>query len=162
MNFYSDVKVLEDKLENLLTKNNLLYEFQTKKHPITLTIKQNRSPEAQMELYDTTDGEVSSCDAILRYSFEKMNGKPSIKTEDRLVISYDLLNKITNLAKKLYAAHTAAYYAEHRDPERIRLYGDPDATEGNNEDLGENAAEETEGDFSEFLDEAEEAAEDEQ
>lgn len=158
MNFYGDVKVLEDKLENLLTKNNLLYEFQTKQYPITLTIKQNRTPEAQMELYDTTDGEISSCDAILRYSFEKMNGKPSIKTEDRLVISYDLLNKITNLAKKLYAAHTAAYYAERRNPEAIRLYGDPDAeAETQTDDLDEEAAEE---DFSEFLDD--DAAEDEQ
>lgn len=158
MNFYGDVKVLEDKLENLLTKNNLLYEFQTKQYPITLTIKQNRTPEAQMEIYDTTDGEISSCDAILRYSFEKMNGKPSIKTEDRLVISYDLLNKITNLAKKLYAAHTAAYYAERRNPEAIRLYGDPDAeAEEQTDDLDEEASEE---DFSGFLDDA--AAEDEQ
>lgn len=129
MNYYRDVNDLKKKLDVLLAKNNLVCEFQTNSYPITLTVRQNQSPEAQLAIFDTTDGEVSSRDAVLRYSFQTMDGKPSIKTEKRLVIASDLLNKITNLAKKLHAAHVAAYYAERRDPKALELYGDPDASD---------------------------------
>ena len=171
MDFYTNVKEIESKMGKKLAKNNLLYEFQTKRYPITLTIKQDRSPDAQMEIFDTTDGAVSSCDAVLRFIFKL--DRLEVQTDSRLVIDDDLLGKIKGFAKKLHAAHTAAYYAERRNPEALRLYGDPDgfttentgkdAPEEPTEDVAEeDAAEDTEGDFSGFYDEADEPAEDEQ
>jgi len=157
MDFYTNAKELENKLSTMLAKDNLLYQFNTETYPITLTITQDRSPEAQMEIYDTNDGAVSSCDAVLRFVFD-LDGV-TIHTNDRLVISADKFNKIKGKAIKLFHAYIEGYYAERRHPEKIKIYGDPDAPEGNNEDLTEDAAEESAEDFADFFDDA---AEDEQ
>lgn len=157
MDFYTNAKELENKLGTMLAKDNLLYQFNTETYPITLTITQDRSPEAQMEIYDTNDGAVSSCDAVLRFVFD-LDGV-TIHTNDRLVISADKFNKIKGKAIKLFHAYIEGYYAERRYPAKLALYGDPDAPEGNNEDLTEDAAEESAEDFADFFDDA---AEDEQ
>lgn len=125
MNYYNDVSVLNLKLKKILTPHNLLHEFNKEKYPVTLTIKQNQTPDAQMAIYENAEGSVSSCDAVLRFIF-KLEGL-EVQTDSRLVISDELFNKIKNIAKKLHAAYTAAYFAERRDPERMELYGDPDA-----------------------------------
>ena len=161
MDFYTNAKELENKLSTMLAKDNLLYQFNTETYPITLTITQDRSPDAQMAIYDTTDGAVSSCDAVLRFVFD-LDGV-TIHTNDRLVISADKFNKIKGKAIKLFHAYIEGYYAERRHPEKIKIYGDPDLSpEEPDEDLTEDAAEENEGDFDEFFDEAEEVTEDEQ
>ena len=154
MDFYTNAKELENKLSTMLAKDNLLYQFQTDTYPITLTITQDRSPEAQMEIYDTNDGAVSSCDAVLRFVFD-LDGV-TIHTNDRLVISADKFNKIKGKAIKLFHAYIEGYYAERRHPEKIKIYGDPDLSP---EEPDEDAAEESAEDFADFFDDA---AEDEQ
>lgn len=125
MDYYKDVRALNLKLEKLLKPYNLLHEFDATKYPITCTIKQNQTPDAQMAIYDTAAGSVSSCDATIRFVYELDD--LDIRTDERLVIPYKLFTKIRNLANKLHAAYTAAYFAERRDAERLALYGDPDA-----------------------------------
>ena len=146
MNFYHNAAEMEKKLEKVLDAHNLLHTFCTNTYPITLTITQNRTPDAQMAFYATNDCPVSSCDAVLRFVFD-LDGVV-IHTDERLVITADTLNKIKGMAVNLFHAYIEGYYAERRNPERIRLYGDPDA---NLPKLP--AAEEDEGDFSEFMDE---------
>ena len=159
MDFYINSKAIEGKLGTLLAKDNLLYDFKTNTYPVTLTITQNRSPEAQMEIFDTNDGAVSSCDAVLRFVFD-LDGV-TIQTNDRLVIAADKLNKIKGMAIKLFHAYIEGYYAERRNPEKLRQHGDPDLSpEQPTEDaVEEDAAADSAEDFADFFDDA---AEDEQ
>lgn len=143
MDFYRNAYEMEAKLEKALEAHNLLHDFRTDTYPITLTVTQNRTPDAQMEFYATNDGAVSSCDAVLRFVFD-LDGMV-IHTNDRLVISADMLNKIKGMATKLFHAYIEGYYAERRYPAKLALYGDPDAY----------AANDTEANFDEFLDEDE-------
>ena len=144
MDFYTNVKKIENELGKFLAKHNLLHDFKTDTYPITLTITQDRSPEAQMEIFDTADGEVSSSDAVIRFKFN-LEGT-AFRTDERFVIKVDDYNKIKSLAVKLFHAYIEGYYAERRHPAKLCLYGDPDLS-----------PEETEGDFSGFCgdDEAE-------
>ena len=141
MDFYIDVKEHEEKLTKVLAEHHLLHDFHTAQYPITLTVKQNRTPDAQRAIFAGAEGSMSSCDAVLRFIF-KLEGL-EVQTDSRWVISDTLFNKIKGLTKKLHAAYTAAYFAEHRNPERLELYGDPDSKPVVNE-----PAEDT--DFSEF------------
>lgn len=127
MDFYSNVRSLERKLADALVEHNLLHKLKTERYPITLTVTQNQTPEAQMELYSTTDGSISSSDAVLQFTF-KLDAL-EIRTDNRFVISDALMNKVKGLAKKIYAAYTAAYFAEQRNPEKLKLYGDTEATD---------------------------------
>lgn len=158
MDFYSNVRALETKLADALVEHNLLHKLKTESYPITMTVTQNQTPAAQMELYSTTDGSVSSNDAVLKFTFKL--DTLEIRTDNRFVISDALMNKIKGLAKKIYAAYTAAYFAEQRNPEKLKLYGDTEATDADadldTEDEFEGAA------FEGFLDDDEEAEETEE
>ena len=134
MDFYTNVRKLNDKLAMDLEEHNLLHVFSTEKYPLTLTVRQNQAPDAQMEIYSTTDGMVSSQDAVLRLIFKL--DTLEIQTDNRLVISDDLMSKIKNTGKKLRDAYCQAYFAERRNPESVELYGDPDE---NDADDGEDA-----------------------
>lgn len=125
MDFYRNAYEMEAKLEKALDAHNLLHDFRTDTYPITLTITQNRTPDAQMEIYASNDGAVSSCDAVLRFVFD-LDGMV-IHTNERLVISADMLNKIKGMATKLFHAYIDGYYAERRYSAKLALYGDPDA-----------------------------------
>lgn len=127
MDFYSNVRSLETKLADALVEHNLLHKLKTERYPITLTVTQNQTPEAQMELFSTNDGSISSSDAVLQFTF-KLDAL-EIRTDNRFVISDALMNKVKGLAKKIYAAYTAAYFAEQRNPEKLKLYGDTEATD---------------------------------
>ena len=109
MNFYLNAAEMEKKLAKALEARNLLYTFCTDTYPITLTITQNRTPEAQMQMFDNNDGPVSSCDAVLRFVFD-LDGVV-IHTNERLVIPADVLNKIKGMAVKLFHAYIEGYYA---------------------------------------------------
>lgn len=115
MDFYANVKKLEDKMSETLADHNLLFNFSTKHYPAVLTVSQNQDTDAQMEIYSTAVGSVSSKDAALRLIF-KLTGI-EIQTDNRLVISEDLMNKIKSTAKNMYAAYCSAFFAEHRSAE---------------------------------------------
>lgn len=158
MDFYSNVRSLETKLADALVEHNLLHKLKTESYPITLTVTQNQTPAAQMELYSTTDGSVSSNDAVLKFTFKL--DTLEIRTDNRFVISDALMNKIKGLAKKIYAAYTAAYFAEQRNPEKLRLYGDTEATDADADLVTESADAEAFADFYDgYVDGTEEAEE---
>lgn len=107
--FFRDVRVLEDKLAEMLAEKNLLHVMDKNRYPITLTVTQNQAPDAQMELYDTTDGHLSSQDSVLRFVFHL--DRLEIQTNSRLVIDDKFMNKIKGQAKKIHALHVHAYFA---------------------------------------------------
>ena len=107
--FFRDVRVLEDKLAEMLAEKNLLHVMDKSKYPITLTVTQNQAPDAQMELYDTTDGTLSSQDSVLRFVFHL--DRLEFQTNSRLVIDDKFMNKIKGQAKKIHALHVHAYFA---------------------------------------------------
>lgn len=108
-NYYTSANALEDKLAEILAEKNLLHVMDKSRYPITLTVTQNQSPEAQMELFYTTDGSMSSRDSILRLVFD-IDGL-EIQTNNRLVIDEKFMNKIKNQAKKIHAAYVHAFFA---------------------------------------------------
>jgi hypothetical protein len=107
--FFRDVRVLEDKLAETLAEKNLLHLMDKSKYPITLTVTQNQAPDAQMELYDTTDGTLSSQDSVLRFVFHL--DRLEIQTNSRLVIDDKFMNKVKGQAKKIHALYVHAYFA---------------------------------------------------
>lgn len=107
--YFNGVRVLEDKLAEMLAEKNLLHVMDKTKYPITLTVTQNQAPDAQMEIFDTTDGSLSSKDSVLRFVFH-LDGI-EIQTNSRLVIDEKFMNKIKNQAKKIHALYTHAYFA---------------------------------------------------
>lgn len=138
MDFYKDFNTQADKLAETLADVNLLHTFDTKKYPITLTVRQNKAPDAQMELFTTTDGSISAQDSVLRLIFKL--DELEIQTDSRFVISDSLMTKIKSAAKKLHYSYLQAYFADRRNTERMDLYGDPDEC-GKDEPAGDDAAE---------------------
>lgn len=108
-NYYTSANALEDKLAEILAEKNLLHVMDKTRYPITLTVTQNQAPDAQMELFDTTDGSRSSQDSVLRLVFD-LDGL-EIQTNNRLVIDEKFMNKIKNQAKKIHAAYVHAFFA---------------------------------------------------
>lgn len=107
--YFIGVRALEDKLAEVLAEKNLLHVTDHSKYPITLTVTQNQAPDAQMEIFDTTDGSLSSKDSVLRFVFY-LDGI-EIQTSSRIVIDDKFMNKIKNQAKKIHALFTHAHFA---------------------------------------------------
>lgn len=113
MGYFDKFDAQETKLENTLSKNYLLHEFDTTRYPMTLTITQNQSPDAQMALYDQDDGDVSSQDAKLVFTF--FVGAVGMRTYGRLVIPDDLLTKIKNIGKKMHSLYLQGDFARRME-----------------------------------------------
>ena len=128
MNYYSQVRELEDKLAKVLAEHKLLYKFQTDKYPITLTVKQNQAPDAQMELYAMNDGSISSQDSVLKFIFKL--DEIEVQTNSRLVMTDALMSKIKGIGKKLRDAYCHAYFADRRNSERVKNEGAVGVTPG--------------------------------
>lgn len=100
----------EQKLEALMQDNNLTYSFNTDSYPITLSVSQDLDPSAQMEIYDTSAGDVSDRDSKLTFIFR--DGELIVRSDSRLVISDDLLGKIKGLAKKMHYLFLQSYFRD--------------------------------------------------
>lgn len=110
MDYYKHVRQIEVKLAETLADENMLGRVSNTKYPYVLNILQDQSPEAQMELYSTSDGNTSSRDAAIRFIFH-LDGLV-IRTDSRVIVSDAFMNKIKNQAKKLHYAWLQAYFAE--------------------------------------------------
>ena len=110
MDYYKHVRQIEVKLAETLADENMLGRVSNTKYPYVLNILQDQSPEAQMELYSTSDGNTSSWDAAIRFIFH-LDGLV-IRTDSRVIVSDAFMNKIKNQAKKLHYAWLQAYFAE--------------------------------------------------
>lgn len=109
MDYYKNVRILEDKLSGVLADENMLLRVNSRIYPYTINIVQDQSPEAQMYLYSTTDGNTSSHDSAIRLMFQ-LDGLV-IRTDSRVIVSDSLMNKIKGLSKKLHYAFLQAYFA---------------------------------------------------
>lgn len=116
MKAYSEFNNLSSKLDELLEKQYMTYDFDASSYPIVLTIRPNTSQDAQMELY-TQDRETCSVDAALKYRF-RIDGI-NVKIVGRLLLSDAVMNKIKNLAKKMVAAYLFGHFAEQRNHEAM-------------------------------------------
>lgn len=99
MNYFKAFQAQEDKLEKLLEENDLLHEFDTGSYPITLTIRPNVVPDAQMAMFAKATEGVSSRDAKLVFQF--VADEINVRVYGRLVISDALMSKVKGQAKKL-------------------------------------------------------------
>lgn len=99
MDYFKTFQEQQDKLEKLLDENDLLHEFDTASYPITLTIRPNITPDAQMALFGRATEGVSSKDAALVFQF--LTDEINVRVYGRLVISDALMSKIKAQAKKL-------------------------------------------------------------
>lgn len=132
MDYFITTRSLEDKLAEMLAEKNLLHVMDKSRYPITLTVTQNQAPDAQMAIFDTTDGRMSSSDSVLRFIFN-LDGI-EINTNSRLVIDDKFMNKIKNQAKKIHAAFVHAWFATNISALRLNM---PDfAEERDAEDAG--------------------------
>ena len=131
--YFITVRSLENKLAELLAEKNLLHVTDHSRYPITLTVTQNQAPDAQMEIWATTDGSTSSRDSVLRFIFHLDDLE--IQTSQRFVISDSLMNKIKGLAKKIHAAYVHAYFASTIST--IRHIADAAVTEDEDVDAGD-------------------------
>lgn len=109
MNYFDKYTAREEKLENLLSKNELLHDFDTDSYPITLTIYPNATPDAQMAMYRQSADGVSSQDAKLVLQF--FVGEIGVRVYGRMVISDELYNQIKNQATKMCSLWLQADFA---------------------------------------------------
>lgn len=109
MDYFEIAKSLEEKLAGVLAERNLLHTFDHRHHPMTLTVTQNQTPDAQMELFIGTDGPMSSQDSKLCFVFHL--DALEIQTSNRLVIDDKMMGKIKGLAKKIEKSYKDAYFA---------------------------------------------------
>lgn len=134
MDYFAITRTLEDKLASTLDKNSLLHTMDRSKYPITLTITQNKAPDAQMQIFAESEGGVSSQDSVLRFVF-KLEGL-EVHTNSRLIIGEALMNKLKNQAKKIHAAYVHAFFAATANrglADLPELLGDESETEAVND-----------------------------
>ena len=144
MSIKTKLKEAENKLEKLLAENSLVHTFSTASYPIYLSVSQNAAPQAQMELYNTAPAEgVSSNDATLRFIF--VDGEIMVRTDNRLIISDDLMGKIKGCVKKMHYLFLQEYF---RQLQQYNEFSDSDADEYEDE-LLEGSCEIIETDFTE-------------
>lgn len=118
MSYFTTAAAIDEKLGELLFEHKLMHEFKTGQHPIVLEVFPDASPAGQMEMFANADGPISSSDARLRLVFA-IDGKIEIRTDNRVIVSDSLLNKIKNMGKKYLAAYTYAFFAERRNREHF-------------------------------------------
>lgn len=109
MDYFVFERELEDKLASVLAEKSLLHTLDKYAYPITLTVLQNQAEDAQMSLYASADGSISSHDSVLRFVF-KLDGL-EVQTDSRFVIGDAFLSKVKGLAKKIHYAYLQAYFA---------------------------------------------------
>lgn len=139
MDYFAQYRAAETKLEELLAEHELLFKFDTSSYPITLTVFQDQSIEAQTALYSQESDGVSSKDSRLVFQFPVNEIRLRVYGE-RLIISDALMTKIKGLAKKMHYTFLQCKFAA------LVLGGCEQATESDAQD-------DSAGDFAEFFDE---------
>lgn len=105
-----------------MEENDLLHEFDTGSYPITLTIRPNVVPDAQMAIFaKATDG-VSSRDAKLVFQF--LVAEINVRVYGRLVISDALMSKIKRQATKMLLLWLQADHAARMEQAGVGLWPD--------------------------------------
>ena len=109
MNYFDKFDAMDAELENTLADKYLLHKFSADSYPMSLTITQNQTPDAQMALYEQDEDGVSSRDARLVLTF------PGVRVYGRLIIPDALLSKIKNFGKKMRDLYLQGDYARRME-----------------------------------------------
>jgi hypothetical protein len=145
MNYFEKFEAQEQKLENILEDKCLLHKFRTDTYPMTLTISQNQTPDAQMALYNEQGDGVSSQDAKLVLTFPV--GEIGVRVYgSRLVIPDTLLGKIKNCGKKMRDLWLQGDHARRMEVFNKQPDDDGDRPEDYEESVEADDSEETGGD----------------
>ena len=107
MNYFDKFDAMDARLENTLADKYLLHKFSADSYPMSLTITQNQTPDAQMALYEQDEDGVSSRDARLVLTFPV--GEIGVRAYGRLIIPDALLSKIKNCGKKMRDLYPVSY-----------------------------------------------------
>lgn len=99
---------MKDKLDNTLEANGLIGTFVTDENPIMLTVKPNTVDAGQTSMFPEGEENKSSLDAKLSFIFQ--DGDVIITTDEKLVISESLMNKLKNIAKKMHYLYLQAAF----------------------------------------------------
>lgn len=113
MNYFDKFDAMDAKLENTLADKYLLHKFSADSYPMSLTITQNQTPDAQMALYEQDEDGVSSRDARLVLTFPV--GEIGVRVYGRLIIPDALLSKIKNYGKKMRDLYLQGDYARRME-----------------------------------------------
>lgn len=134
MSFFDKFTAQEEKLDKLLSKNELLYDFDTGSYPITLTVFPNAAPDSQMAMFEQSTDGVSSQGAKLVFQFPV--GEIGVRVYGRLIISDALMGKIKNQAKKMRDLWLQADFAARMEQAGY-AYKPMDSVEDDEEDEGD-------------------------
>ena len=155
MRAYDTYAKLDLKLEKLMAESLLVHTFDTRRYPLTLTIRPDKDPEAQMCMLAADDGACSSdASLVFMMSADKMQ----MRINGRIYIDDGLMTKIKGLAKKLCTAYLFGYFAEqftaHGDD--INYSGNPEKDAAASDDEEEAPSQPDEGgEFEGFFDDEE-------
>ena len=132
MDYFKDFNTQMNKLNDLLAENNLICKFNANSYPMTLTISQDQSLEAQMELYSVEENGVSSKDAKLVLTFPV--SEIGVRIYGRFIITDSLMTKIKGHGKKLRDLYLQSYFAmrmnnTEREAEPEEFIEEPDTAE---------------------------------
>lgn len=91
---------MQEKLDNLADKHELIYVWDTDNPHITLTIRPQALAAEQTSFIAENEDDMSSSDASISFIFK--NGEITISTTGKLFISDALIGKFKNIAKKMH------------------------------------------------------------
>ena len=101
-----------EKLLGICDKNNLVADFSAAQYPIMLTVRPDASMEGQISMLEDDVGH-NNRDSRIRFVF--VDGRLVVKVSDNFTLTDTLLNKLKNIAKKLYVRHLAAFFREAKE-----------------------------------------------
>lgn len=91
---------MQEKLDNLAEKHELVYIWDTVSPHITLTVKPKALETEQTSFIADDEDDKSSSDAAISFIFK--NGEIIINTVGKLFITEALISKFKNIAKKMH------------------------------------------------------------
>lgn len=146
---------IDAKLSQLLAAEMLVHTFDTRRYPLTLTIRPDKDPEAQMCMLAADDG---ACSADASLVFLMSADRMQMRISGRIYIDDALMTKIKGLAKKLCTAYLFGYFAERftANGDDINYSGNPDKDAAASDDKEEAPSQPEEGgEFEGFFDDEE-------
>ena len=123
---------MQEKLDNLAEKHELVYVWDTVSPHITLTVKPKALETEQTSFIAEDEDDKSSSDAAISFIFK--NGEIIINTVGKLFITEALIGKFKNIAKKMHYLYLQllreeSFYLDGKQDEDEPEYPEPDESE---------------------------------
>lgn len=136
MSEVSKYEAYKKKLQGLCDEHDLVFRFNNKTYPITLTIKPVGGLDGQMSLLEKADEHnYTSPDASIRFTM--MDGALTYKMSKTFTIDDALFAKIKNLFKNMYATYLEFFFRDVMERELLRGRAKPVIDEAEADDDGD-------------------------